>query len=267
MGISAMHAAATGMKAMDTKLNVVANNIANIGTVGFKRSRASFEDLLYQAQREPGLPNAADEPTPYGIQVGLGVKLAGTELDFTQGSPDVTDGAYDIAIQGQGFFQVRTYLNGEQVTAYTRAGNFTTNANGNLVLGNSVGSMLEPQIAIPDGEGEVQIGENGTVTLTLTGQPTQEIGQIELARFANPKGLVQIGKNMFLESDASGAPVTGNPGENGLGTLLPGSLEMSNADPVRELVEMIRTQRYFEMNSQVIQTADEAMSTVAQLKR
>ena len=267
MAISALHAGATGMRAMDEKLNVLANNIANIGTVGFKRSRVSFEDLLYQVKREPGLENVSNEPTPFGIQVGLGTQVSGTELDFAQGPIDVSNNTFDMAIEGNGFFQVLALYNGEEVTAYTRAGNFTVNANGALVLGNSVGSLLEPSITIPSGA-EVEITENGQV---LTREPGQtnftQSGQVGLARFVNPKGLLQIGKNLYAQSDASGDPVAGNPGEDGIGVIRSGFLEMSNVDPVRELVELIRTQRYFELNSKTVQSADESLQVVAQLRR
>jgi flagellar basal-body rod protein FlgG len=267
MAISALHAAATGMRAMDEKLNVLANNIANIGTVGFKRSRVSFEDLLYQVKREPGLENTSNEPTPFGIQVGLGTQVSGTELDFAQGPIDVSNNNFDMAIEGNGFFQVLALYNGEEITAYTRAGNFTLNANGALVLGNSVGSLMEPSITVPSGA-EVEITENGQVLTREPGQTTfTQSGQVELARFVNPKGLLQIGKNLYAQSDASGDPVTGNPGEDGIGVIRSGFLEMSNVDPVRELVELIRTQRYFELNSQTVQSADESLQVVAQLRR
>ncbi|MFQ6048634.1 MAG: flagellar basal-body rod protein FlgG [Phycisphaerae bacterium] len=267
MAISALYAAATGMRAMDEKLNVLANNIANIGTVGFKRSRINFEDLLYQVKRQPGLENAFTEQLPHGIQVGLGTKVSGTELDLSQGPVDVTDNAFDMAIDGVGFFQVRAVFNGEQTIAYTRAGNFTLNANGTLVLANSVGSPLEPQVTIPDGA-EVQITENGQIFVRQPGEVAfTQLAQIELARFANPKGLIQVGKNLFVASDASGDAITGNPGENGLGVIRAGALELSNVDPVRELVELIRTQRYFELNSQTVQSADETLQIVANLRR
>lgn len=267
MAISALHSAATGMRAMDEKLNVLANNIANIGTVGFKRSRVSFEDLLYQVKRQPGLENSFGEPTPTGVLVGLGAKLSGTELDFTQGAVDVTNNTFDLAIDGEGFFQVTAVANGGETVAYTRAGNFTPNANGTMVLGNSVGSILEPAVTIPDGA-EVQITAAGEILVRQPGAVAfTQLGQIELARFTNPKGLIQIGKNLYLESEGSGDPVVGNPGEEGLGTLIPGALELSNVDPVRELVELIRTQRYFELNSQTIQTADESLQTIARLRR
>jgi flagellar basal-body rod protein FlgG len=268
MGISAMHAAATGMKALDTKLNVVANNLANISTVGFKRSRTNFEDLMYQTLREPGVKDINDQPNPHGILVGLGAKVSGTQLDYKVGSPEQTDRALDVMIEGDGFFQVKTYYNGEEITAYTRAGNFTVNANGQLVLGNSDGSLLEPQVTLGEEDREIEIDRSGRVTALQGGAPQRaQVGQIELARFINPEGLKTIGKNLYVETDASGTPITGNPMENGMGSLMNRMLEMSNVEPVRELVDLIFTQRGFEMNSQSIQGADEMLRVVANLRR
>ncbi len=270
MGLSAMYAAATGMKALDTKLNVVANNLANINTVGFKRSRVNFEDLLYQVRREPGVVNTNNEPNPLGILVGLGTQVSGTQLNFQTGNLDPTERPLDLAIEGEGFFQVQTFYNGQEVTAYTRAGNFIRNANGNLVLGNSEGSILEPTISIPEDVPEegIQIGQDGKVSVRQTGStPLTEVGQIELARFVNPEGLLTIGKNLYIETDASGTPVTGTPQQDGLGGLLRSTLENSNVDPVRELVDLIFTQRGFELNSQAIQSADESLRVVTNLRR
>lgn len=268
MAISAMYAAATGMKALDTKLNVVANNLANVNTVGFKGSRVNFEDLMYQVRREPGVRNYNDEPNPLGILVGLGAQVSGTQLDMQTGNLDSTDRPLDVAIQGPGFFQVKTVYNGQEMTAYTRAGNFVRNANGNLTLANSEGSLLEPPITIPEDATDVNIGPDGQVTVRQQGdgQLTQ-IGQMELARFVNPEGLLTIGKNLYIETDASGQPITGNPLQDGLGGLQSAMLEGSNVDPVRELVDLIFTQRGFELNSQSIQSADEALRVVTNLRR
>jgi flagellar basal-body rod protein FlgG len=268
MGISAMYAAATGMRALDTKLNVVANNLANIGTVGFKRSRTNFEDLMYQTLREPGVKDINDQPNPHGILVGLGVKVSGTQLDFSQGSIENTENKLDVMIEGDGFFQVKTYMDGQEITAYTRAGNFTINAEGQLVLGNSDGSLVEPPVTIGEDDKGVEIERSGRVSANQAGaaQRTQ-IGQIEMARFINPEGLKSIGKNLYVETDASGPPITGNPMENGMGALQNGTLEMSNVEPVRELVDLIFTQRGFELNSQSIQGADEMLRVVGNLRR
>ena len=270
MGIAAMNAAATGMKALDTKLNVVANNLANINTVGFKRSRTNFEDLMYQVRREPGSRDFEDRPTPHGILVGLGVAVSGTQLDFETGSLDQTTRQLDLAISGEGFFQVQTTYNGQQLTAYTRAGNLVRNANGELVLANSIGSILEPPITIPENvpDDGIVINSNGLVQVRQdgTGELTEQ-GQIELARFVNAEGLKSIGKNLYVETDASGTPITGEPMQDGLGEIMQSMLENSNVEPVRELVDLIMTQRGFELNSQSIQSADEALRVVTNLRR
>jgi flagellar basal-body rod protein FlgG len=268
MAIMALYSAATGMKALDTKLDVTANNLANINTTGFKRSRVNFEDLLYQIKREPGLPNANDEPVPHGIQVGLGVRVAGTQLDMSQGPVDPTDNDKDLMIEGPGFFQVLTNHNGGPVTAYTRAGNFTVNSEGNLVLGGSTGPILEPPITIPENYKELAIAPNGVVEVkTSDQQGLVQVGQIELARFINPEGLEQIGENLYLETDASGTAITGQPQQEGLGAISQSHLEMSNVDPVRELISLITTQRAFEMNSQSIQSAEQSLQVVSNLRR
>lgn len=268
MAITALQSAASGMKALDEKLNVVANNLANINTTGFKRSRVNFEDLLYQIKREPGIPNAAEEPIPHGIVVGTGVKVSGTQLEFTPGSVDTTNNALDWQIDGEGFFQVQTVSDGDTITAYTRAGNFARNAVGNIVLANSDGSVLEPPITIPDDTIEISVGKNGEVRVRAQGSSAQTtIGQIELARFINPEGLKQVGKNLYVETDASGAPVTGNPQTDGFGAVNQNQLEMSNVDPVRELIDLITTQRAFELNSQSIESADESLRIVTNLRQ
>jgi len=269
MAISALYAAASGMKAMDTKLNVVANNLANIDTIGFKKSRVNFEDLLYETRRQPGSMNALQEKIPYGIQVGLGTQVSGTQLNFQAGNPVQTDRPLDLSIGGQGFFQVKTTYGGQEVTAYTRAGNFVVNQDGQLVLANSEGSRLEPPIQLPpDMIGAPPLGAAGQVFVRQQGNPQlAQVGQIQLARFVNPGGLLQIGKNLFLETDASGPPVTGNPQQDALGEIIQGNLEQSNVDPVRELVDLIFTQRAFELNSQSIQSADQTLQVVANLRR
>ena len=268
MAVMALHSAATGMKAQDTKLDVLANNLANVNTVGFKRARVNFEDLLYQIKREPGIPNAEDEPIPHGIQVGLGVQISGTQASFAPGSIDRTDNPLDLRINGDGLFQVRAIHDGDIVTAYTRAGNFTRNSEGNVVLANSQGSLLEPPISIPDDAVSVSVGQNGEVSVRQQGSAALTVvGQMELARFVNPEGLKQVGQNLFIETDASGTPISGNPQQDGLGSIEAGSLESSNVDPVRELIELILTQRAFELNSQSIQSADESLQVVANLRR
>ncbi len=268
MGVQALYTAATGMKAMDFKLGVVANNLANIETVGFKRSRANFEDLLYQTLEEPGLRNGLDQPLPTGKQVGLGVDVSGTQLDFTQGSLDQTQQPLDLAIEGDGFFQVQAFVDGAETTVYTRAGTFERNADGEIVLANSIGARLEPTITIPQDASDIAISRTGVVQVRLSGATEfQDIGQIELGKFINPAGLKQIAANLYQETDASGPPIVGNPTQDGLGAIQQSMVEMSNVDPVRELVELIKTQRSFELNSQAIQSADQTMQTVNNLRR
>jgi flagellar basal-body rod protein FlgG len=268
MAILSLHSASSGMKALDTALDVTANNLANVNTVGFKRSRVNFEDLLYRIRREPGVLNAQDEPIPHGIQVGLGVAVSGTQLDFEHGSVDPTTNALDLMIDGDGFFQVTTIQDGDPIIAYTRAGNFSINAEGTIVLGTSEGPVLEPEIQIPADAVDINVTRDGQVQVREQGAPTlTTVGQIELARFVNPEGLRQLGRNLYAETDASGTPVTGPPQQDGLGGIQGSFLEMSNVDPVRELVALIRTQRAFELNSQVIQSANQALQVINNLAR
>lgn len=266
MAILALHSAATGMKAMEQKLDVVANNLANLETVGFKASRVNFEDLMYRVIERPGKNNPQQEPIPIGTEVGLGVLASGTQLDFRQGSFEVTGNSLDLSIAGDGLFQVVTQVDGQETIAYTRAGNFTKNANGQLVLANSVGSRLEPPITIPPNATQIDIGVDGRVVVTESGAQN-EVGQIQLARFVNPAGLLQIGKNLFLQTVGSGEAIVGNPTEQGIGEIQSKTLELANIDPVKELVELIRTQRAFEINSQTIRAADENLRTLSSLVR
>ncbi len=256
------------MEALDEKLNVLANNLANVNTVGFKRSRVNFEDLLYLIKRQPGLQTSDDRYMPHGIQVGLGATVSGTQLNFEQGSPDPTSRPLDLMIDGDGFFRVVYAEGGQEVTAYTRAGNFTLNADGEIVLGNSLGSRLFEDITIPPTGKDITVSPNGLVQYREAGQPNmQDAGQIQLARFVNPEGLQQLGKNLYLATDASGVPIEANPGEQGTGTIMANHVEMSNVDPVRELVQLIFTQRGFELNAQSIKAADESLQTVTNLRR
>ncbi|MBI5865541.1 MAG: flagellar basal-body rod protein FlgG [Planctomycetes bacterium] len=265
MAITALHTAATGMQALSMKIDVIANNIANAETVGFKSSRANFQDLLYQLRSQPGVQTTENTTSPLGTQIGLGVALSNTQLLMQQGST-MPGTNLDAMIQGEGFFQVELP---DGRTGYTRAGNFVRNANGELVLGNSFGYRLKDSPTIPENipTGEVAIGANGEVSVPDGAGTTQVIGQIQLARFPNPGGLLQAGAHIYLQSGATGEPVEAKPGENGLGTLLPGQLELSTTEAVTELVELIKTQRVFQMNSQTIQSADEALQTIANLRR
>jgi len=268
MAITALHSAATALSALSTEIDIIANNLANSNTLGFKASRANFEDLLYHVKREPGIPNADDEPIPHGILVGTGVKVSGTQVQFQQGSPISTDNELDLMISGDGFFQVTVEDELGGGIAYTRAGNFTLNADGEIVLANSQGRRLEPNITLDEDVVQVEVDTNGRVYVMRPGETElEEVGQIETATFINPAGLRQVGENLFVESAASGPPVAGEPGTESRGGIQQGMLESSNVDPTRELIDLIRTQRSFELNSQAIRAADEALQAVGQLRR
>ncbi|MEO1583012.1 MAG: flagellar basal-body rod protein FlgG [Planctomycetota bacterium] len=265
MASIALQSAASGLNALSTKLDVVANNLANVNTSGFKSSRANFQDLLYIERAQPGVENANGDQRPTGLFVGLGVKVSGTQVNFTQGAPVTTDRQLDVMIEGQGFFQVGIE---DGQTAYTRAGNFSLNADGEIVLANDSGRRLEPNITVPIDALSVTISPDGRVFASIRGEPEpQEQGQFELATFINPAGLSQIGENLFAESVASGPPIVGPPTTDQFGRVLQGRLESSNVDATFELIELIRTQRAFEMNSQAIRAADETLRSVAQLRQ
>lgn len=253
--IRALYSAATGMQAQALAVDVIANNLANVNTTGFKRSRADFEDLLYQTLRAPGTPTTNNTQSPTGIQVGLGVKPAAVQRIFTQGDYTQTGAPLDVAIEGQGLFQV-TMPDGSQ--AFTRAGSWKLDNQSRIVT--SEGMPMEPSITIPEGSKDLAIGQDGIVTAILPGAtvPTQ-LGQMQLARFTNPPGLNAIGKNLYTETDSSGPPTLGNPGEENRGTLLQGFLENSNVSIVEELVGLITSQRAYEVNSKAITTADEML--------
>lgn len=250
--------ATTGMSAQNLNLDVIANNLANVSTTGFKRSRADFQDLLYQIMKVPGSPTSDDTKSPTGIQVGLGVKTAAVAKNFTQGDLIQTDNELDVAIEGSGFFQV-DLPNGN--TAYTRAGNFKLDGDGRLVT--SDGYPLQPEIVIPEDARQVTISETGVVSAIL-GEDTEstELGNIDLAAFVNEGGLVAVGRNLFRETDSSGVAAIGTPGSDGYGLLLQGFYENSNVNLVAEMAYMITTQRAFEINSNVVSTSDEMMQTV-----
>ncbi len=269
MAIIAMQSAASGLRALNTRLDVIANNLANVNTEGFKSSRVNFEDLLYIERAQPGVENANGDQRPTGLYVGLGVRASGTQQDFTQGAPVPGSSPLDLFIEGRGFFQVQVEADtGNGGVAYTRAGNFVLNADNEIVLANSDGRRLEPGITLsPDAE-EVSVDANGQVWERLPGEAEPQLaGQIELAIFVNPAGLSQVGTNLWIESAASGAPITGEPGSENFGSIISGQLESSNVDPAKELIELIRTQRAFEMNSQSIQAADETLRAVSQLRQ
>jgi len=266
MSVQTLYTAATGMSAMETKLNVTANNLANVETVGFKRGRANFEDLLYRHEKMPGAEDTAGQYTPTGISVGLGSRVSSIQTDFEQGAYQVTGNQLDVTIQGTGFFQVMD-PNGE--TYYTRAGNFSKNANGDIVMGSAqTGRLLQPPVTIPTDATDISISSEGIVSVRQPGnQQLTQVGTIELASFVNPEGLLKLGENLYAETDASGTATLGNPGLNGLGTLQQGAIESSNVEPVRELIDLITTQRSFELNSKAVQVGDEMMQIVASLKR
>jgi flagellar basal-body rod protein FlgG len=269
MGVIAMQSASSGLKALNTRLDVIANNLANVNTEGFKASRANFEDLMYIERAQPGIENSNGDQRPTGLYVGLGVKVSGTQQDFSPGAPVPSENPLDLLIAGKGFFQVAVQDDlGTGGVAYTRAGNFTLNSDGELVLANSDGRRLEPGIQIPPDAEEVGIDESGRVFVSLPGDAgQQEVGQIQLALFINPAGLKQVGQNLWVESAASGPPIVGEPATENFGRIVGNMLEGSNVDPARELIELIRTQRAFEMNSQSIRAADETLRTVSQLRQ
>ncbi|NNC54593.1 MAG: flagellar basal-body rod protein FlgG [Pseudomonadales bacterium] len=259
-----MHAALwvskTGLTAQDKQLTTISNNLANASTVGFKRDRVVFEDLLYQVNRQPGASSSQNTQLPSGLQLGTGVKVVSTQKQHTNGNLQVTDQPLDLAIDGRGFFEI-LLPNGN--VAYTRNGEFHLSADGEVV--NGEGLVLQPAITVPQNTLRVTVGRDGVATAVVAGntQPTQ-IGSVTLTDFINPAGLQAIGSNLFLETASSGSPQQGTPGANGFGGIEQGSVENSNVNIVEELVNMITTQRTYEMNSKVIQTADQMLQFVSQ---
>jgi len=254
---------ASGMEAQRLNLDVIANNLANANTVGFKKSRADFQDLMYQNLRTPGATSAEDLQIPSGIMIGLGVRPIAVQKLFTQGDFVQTGNSLDMVIEGDGFFQISLP---DGTIAYTRAGAFKLDSEGRIV--NSDGYLLEPGITVPANTLNITIGSDGKVTVLQAGSSTPvEIGQIEIAKFANPAGLMAIGKNLFLQTDSSGEAITGIPGSEGMGTIAQGFLELSNVNIVEEMVNMIISQRAYEINSKAIQASDEMLQTINNLKR
>ena len=250
----------TGLDAQQTKMSTIANNLANVGTTGFKRGRAIFEDLLYQNVRQVGAQSSQDTVLPSGLQVGTGTRVVATERLFTQGNLTKTDNALDIAIQGRGFFEI---LMPDGTQGYTRDGSFHINDQGLVVT--SAGYQLQPPITVPADAMSITVAGDGTVSVQQPGTTAAtQIGTVQLNDFINPAGLQARGENLFMESGASGAPQPGNPGLNGLGTLAQGYVESSNVNVVEELVNMIETQRAYEMNSKAITTADQMLQYVSQ---
>ncbi|QBQ54607.1 flagellar basal-body rod protein FlgG [Nitrosococcus wardiae] len=256
----ALWIAKTGLDAQQTRMAVISNNLANVNTTGFKRGRAVFEDLLYQTVRQPGAQSSQNTQLPSGLMLGTGVRTVATEKLFSQGSIAQTENPLDLAIQGRGFFQI---LMPDGSLAYTRDGTFQVDANGQLVT--SSGYPVEPRITIPEGALSVTVGSDGIVSVLVAGDtaPTQ-LGNVQLADFINPAGLQPIGNNLFKETASSGVAQTGIPGLTGFGTLVQGALEGANVNVVEELVNMIETQRAYEMNSKAIAGTDEMLQFATQ---
>ncbi len=251
----------TGLDAQQTQMDVIANNLANVSTSGFKRSRAIFEDLLYQNIRQVGAQTSQQTQSPTGLQLGTGVKPVATERIFTQGNLQQTGNNKDIAIQGEGFFQV---LLPDGATAYTRDGSFQIDSQGQLVT--SSGFPVQPAITVPSNAQSLTVGRDGTVSITTADSPaTTQIGALQLATFINPAGLQAKGENLYVETTASGNPNTSAPGTNGAGILNQGYVETSNVNVVEELVNMIQTQRAYEINSKAITTSDQMLQKLSQM--
>jgi flagellar basal-body rod protein FlgG len=260
--IRALYTAASGMNAQQMNIDNVAHNLANVNTTGFKKGRMEFEDLVYQQLKAPGSPTSQEGEAPVGLDLGLGSKVVATARNFSSGNLRATYASLDLAIEGSGFFQV-SLPGGE--TGYTRAGNFHPNAEGQIVT--SEGYVLEPAITIPPNTISVSISKDGVVSAATPGQPPQQVGTIELANFQNPAGLEARGGNVFVVSSASGDPITGVPGADGLGSIAQGFLEDSNVSVVEEMVNMILGQRAYEASSKVIRAADEMLQQVNNLSR
>ncbi|RUR08867.1 flagellar basal-body rod protein FlgG [Legionella sp. km772] len=250
----------TGLEAQDQDIAVIANNLANVNTTAFKQGRANFEDLIYQTIRQAGTLSTSNTQIPNGISMGTGVRLASVEKLFTQGSIENTQEPLDVAIQGRGFFRV---LMPDGTIAYTRAGNFTTDSTGQIVTPN--GYPIQPTITIPPQTTSITIGADGTVSVIVAPNTTPTtLGTIQLSDFINPSGLLPVGQNLYVETAASGTPITDNPGTSGLGTLLQGSLEASNVNVVEQLVDMIQAQRAYEITAKSIETVDQMLQFLTQ---
>jgi flagellar basal-body rod protein FlgG len=259
----ALWTAATGMQAQQLTLDVISNNLANVQTAGFKRSRVDFQDLVYEMLQAPGASSAQGQEIPAGFQVGHGSRAVATQRLFIKGDLQQTGNSLDLAIEGDGFFQIQQ-PSGD--IAYTRAGAFKKDSQGRLVT--SDGFTLDPEITLPQNATSVTVGVDGTVSVTIAGQQQpQQVGTIQLARFTNPAGLQSLGRNLFLPSQSSGDATQGTPGQDGLGTLIQGFVESSNVNVVEEMVGLIVTQRAYEINSRAIRTADEMMQTANNLVR
>lgn len=259
--INALWISKTGLDAQQTNMDVISNNLANVSTNGFKRSRAVFEDLLYQNLRQPGSMSSAQTNLPSGLQIGTGVRAVATERLHTQGNLEQTGNSKDMAIQGDGFFAVQMP---DGTSSFTRDGSFQVDQNGQLV--NANGYPVEPAIIVPDNALSLSIGNDGTVSVTVPGDPnSQQIGQLQVTNFINPTGLESIGDNLYRETDASGPRADNIPGNNGAGTIMQGFVETSNVNVVEEMVSMIETQRAYEINSKSVSTVDQMLGRLTQL--
>ncbi|MGM0502651.1 MAG: flagellar basal-body rod protein FlgG [Bacillota bacterium] len=261
--IRSLWSAASGMKAQQTNVDTISNNLSNVNTTGFKKSRADFEDLLYATIKSAGAPNNQGGQVPTGIQIGHGVKVSATQKMFGQGSLKNTENPLDMAIRGEGFFQVQMP---DGSIGYTRDGSFSLDGNGQVVTSN--GHLLQPPITLPANAENININEEGQVTYTEPGgDDVQEAGQIELANFANPAGLKSMGENMFQSTAASGEVLFGEPGQEGYGTIAQKFLESSNVETVNAMTDMIAAQRAYETNSKAVQASDEMLQRASNLKR
>ena len=267
MSVQTLYSAATGMESLQTKLDVIANNLANVNTTGFKGGRANFEDLFYHTEEMPGGLDSQGNPTATGTQIGLGSRVSSIQTDLRQGAFQETGNKFDLAIEGNGFFQVTDPVTNQPM--YTRAGNFSVNAQNQLVLGSAqTGRLLDPQIALPEGTMNVSISSSGQVLAQVPGQTEMtQLETIQLATFPNPEGLLKLGENLYVPTDASGAAQVVQPGQQGAGLLRQGFLEASNVEPVHQLIDLITTQRSFELNSRAIQAGDQVLQLISNLGR
>jgi flagellar basal-body rod protein FlgG len=266
MALQSLYTAASGMQAMETKLDVIANNMANVNTTAFKKDRCNFEDVFYRQYRLPGAEDADGNETSTGVEVGLGTRVSSTQTNVEQGAFETTNNQLDWAIEGDGYFQLQ---NPDGGFLYTRAGNFGLNAQGQIVIGSAInGYVLDPSMNIPQEATGIVVSTDGLVQYTTAQDPNlQTAGQVQLAKFINPQGLIKLGDNLYQQTDASGDPQPSNPGSQGYGNIRQGYLEASNVEPVNELIDLITTQRAFELNSQIVQAGDQILQLVANLRR
>ncbi|MCP4606256.1 MAG: flagellar basal-body rod protein FlgG [Proteobacteria bacterium] len=261
--IRALSNAASGMKAQEMNIDVLSNNLANVNTAGYKRSRAEFADLFYEAKTRPGAPSPDGSPLPVGLEIGHGVRPVATYKDFGGGEMRETGNPLDVAVEGRGFFQV---VQADGTPAYSRSGIFKTNAEGQVV--NVDGYQLDPELSVPEDATSITISENGVVSVTLGSESGQvEVGRIQIATFPNPAGLSSAGRNLYTETPASGQAVLGSAGEQGAGRILQGFVESSNVAVVAEMIDLIAAQRAYEVNSKVIQAADSMLQQSTRLSR